>query len=123
MNFNSKQLKSLEALSRQAQLIVKGEVLGKVESITTEFYNNSVSIEKVIKGSYTGDTINILTRPSEFTSDGVDLNKGENVILFLNKEKMYGGYMIVGLYQGKFNIDPRGIVYNYEIKNLSVPEM
>jgi hypothetical protein len=40
---------SLEALLRQAQLIVKGEVLGKVESITTEFYNNSVSIEKVIK--------------------------------------------------------------------------
>lgn len=118
---------SLEDLSRKAELIVKGEVLGKVESITTEFYNNSVSVDKVIKGTQAGNTINVLTRPSEFTSDGVVLTKGENVILFLSKEKMYGGYIVVGLYQGKFNIDPNGVVYNYEygyeIKNMSLPEM
>ena len=78
---------SLEDLSRQAELIVKGEVLGKVESITTEFYNNSVSVEKVIKGNHAGNTINVLTRPSEFTSDGVVLSKGENVILFLVRKK------------------------------------
>jgi hypothetical protein len=58
---------SLEDLSRQAELIVESEVLGKVESITTEFYNNSVSVEKVIKGTHAGNTINVLTRPSEFT--------------------------------------------------------
>ena len=114
---------SLEDLSRQAELIVKAEVLGKVESITTEFYNNSVSVEKVIKGNHAGNTINVLTRPSEFTSDGVVLSKGENVILFLSKEKIYGNYMVVGLYQGKFNIDPKGVVYGYEIINMSVPEM
>jgi hypothetical protein len=35
--------------------------------------------------------------------------------------------MIVGLDQGKFNIDPNGVIYNfergYEIKNMSLPEM
>ena len=97
--------------------------MGKVESITTEFYNNSVSVEKVIKGNHAGNTINVLTRPSEFTSDGLELNKGEDVILFLNKEKMYGGYMVVDLDQGKFDIDPKGVVYRYEIKNMSIPEM
>ena len=31
----------------------------------------------------------------EFTSNGLVLTKGENVILFLNNEKMYGRYMVV----------------------------
>lgn len=113
---------SLSHLAHQAELIVEGKVLGKVESVTTEFYNNSVSVGKVIKGNHTGNMINILTRPSEFTSDGVVLSKGENVILFLYNEKMYGGYMVVGLYQGKFEIDPKGVVYGLEINNMSVPE-
>ena len=113
---------SLEDLSRQAELIVQGKVLGKVESITTEFYNNSISVEKVIKGNHAGNTINILTRPSEFTFDNVVLTKGENVILFLNKEKMYGNYMVM-FDQGKFNIDPKGVVFGFEIKNMSVPAM
>ena len=47
---------------------------------------------------------------SEFTSDGLDLTKGENVILFLNNEKMYGDYMVV-FDQGKFDMDPKGVVY------------
>lgn len=117
---------SLENLSRQAELVVQGKVLGKVESITTEFYNHSVSIGKIIKGAHAGNMINILTRPHEFASDGVDLAKGENVVLFLNKEKIYDGY-ILDSDQGKFNIDPNGVVYNYglgyEIKNMSLPEI
>ena len=32
-------------------------------------------------------------------------------------------YNVVGLFQGKFNIDPKGVVYGYEIKNMSVPDM
>ena len=93
---------SLEDLSRKAELIIEGEVLGK--------------------GTHAGNTINVLTRPSEFTFDGVVLTRGENVILFLKKEKMYGNYMVV-FYQGKFNIDPKGVVYGFEIKNMSLPEM
>jgi hypothetical protein len=116
---------SLKNLTHQAELIVQGNVLGKVDSITTEFLNNSVSVGKIIKGNYTGNMINVLTRPTQFTSEGVELTKGENVILFLNKEKMYGGYIIVDA--GKFNIDPNGVVYNYgqtyEMKNMSLPEM
>lgn len=31
--------------------------------------------------------------------------------------------MVVDLDQGKFDIDPKGVVYGFEIKNMSVPEM
>jgi hypothetical protein len=116
---------SLKNLSHQAELIVQGSVLGKNDSITTEFLNNSVSVGSVIKGTYAGSIINVLTHPTQFTSEGVELIKGEKVILFLYKEKTYGDYMIVD--QGKFNIDPHGVVYNhgqsYEMKNMSLPEM
>jgi hypothetical protein len=117
---------SLSRFIHQAELIIEGKILGKVESDTTEFLNNSISVEKIIKGNYSGNTINVLTRPTQFTfDDGVDLTKGENVILFLNKDKVYDGYIIVD--QGKFNIDPNGVVYDigqsYEMKNLSLPEM
>jgi hypothetical protein len=117
---------SLSRFTHQAELIIEGKILGKVESDTTEFLNNSLNVEKIIKGNYSGNTINVLTRPTQFTFDGgVELTKGENVVLFLNKEKMHGGYMIID--KGKFNIDPNGVVYNigqsYEIKNMSLPEM
>ena len=52
---------SLSHLAHQAELIIEGKVLGKVESDTTEFLNNSIGVEKVIKGNYTGNTINVLT--------------------------------------------------------------
>jgi hypothetical protein len=51
------------------------------------------------------------------------LRKGENVILFLSKEKMYDGYSIVASYQGKININSKGVVYGFEIKNMSLPAM
>jgi hypothetical protein len=35
---------------------------------------------------------------------------------------MYGNYIVV-FDQGKFNRDPKGVVYGFEIKNMSVPEM
>ena len=116
----------LKNLTHQAELVVQGQVLGKVDSVTTEFQNNSLSVGKTLKGDYADNTINVLTRPTQFTyDDGVELTKGENVILFLYKEIMYGGYVIVD--QGKFNIDPNGVVYNigqiYEMKNMSLPEM
>jgi hypothetical protein len=42
---------SLGHLAHQAELIIEGKVLGKVESTTTEFINNSLSVAKVIKGN------------------------------------------------------------------------
>jgi hypothetical protein len=117
---------SLKDLARQSELIIQGKVSGKVDSVTTEFLNHSVAVGKIMKGTYAGNTINVLTRPTQFTfDDGVELIKGENVILFLNRDKMYDGYIIVD--QGKFNIDPNGVVYNfgqiYEMKNMSLPEI
>ena len=63
---------SLENMTHHAELIIQGKVLGKVESVTTEFYNNSVSVDKIFKGKYIGSIINVLTRPSEFSSEGVE---------------------------------------------------
>ena len=40
-----------------------------------------------------------------------------------SKENRYGGYTIIALYQGKINIDPKGVVYGFEIKNMSLPAM
>lgn len=111
---------SLGRLSHEAELIIEGKVLGKVESDTTEFLNDSIGVGKVIKGNYNGNTLNVLT---ERTSDAVELGKGEHLILFLSKLNRYDGYTIVGSYQGKIDIDPKGIVYGLEIKNMSVPVM
>ena len=64
---------SLGQLSHQAELIIEGKVLGNVESATTGFQNNSLTVEKVIKGNYAGNTINVLVHP---TSDAVEMGKG-----------------------------------------------
>lgn len=111
---------SLSHLAHQAELIIEGKVIGKVESDTTEFVNNSISVEKVIKGNYSGNTLNVLIQP---TSEAVELGKGEHLILFLSKENRYNGYTIIASYQGIIGIDPKGVVYGFEIKNMSVPEM
>ncbi|MGA9943300.1 MAG: hypothetical protein WBP88_15020, partial [Nitrososphaeraceae archaeon] len=50
--------------------------MGNVESATTGFLNNSLAVEKVIKGNYAGNTINELVHP---TSDAL--------VLFLSKAK------------------------------------
>ena len=39
------------------------------------------------------------------------------------KGKLHGAYRIVASAQGIFNIDPKGVVYGREMKNMSVPEM
>ena len=44
-------------------------------------------------------------------SESVELGKGEHLILFLSKENRYDGYTIIGSYQGKIDIDPKGVVY------------
>jgi hypothetical protein len=111
---------SLSHLAHQAELIIEAKVLGKVESDTTEFLNNSISVEKIIKGNYSGNTLNVLT---EQTSEAVELEKGEHLIIFLSKENRYDDYTIIGSYQGKMDIDPKGLVYGLEMKNMTVAEM
>ena len=55
---------SLSRLAHQAELIIEGKVLGKVESVTTEFVNDSIGVEKVIKGNYKGNILNVLIQPT-----------------------------------------------------------
>ncbi len=112
---------TLGDLSRQAQLIILGNVSDEKDG-TTELLNHLVSIGKVIKGTYAGNTINVPSHTPPFEDD-VDLTKGEEVNLFLYKEKMYGGqYMAVGM-QGKYDIDPNGVVHGYNIKDMSVGDL
>lgn len=56
-------------------------------------------------------------------SESVELAKGEHLILFLSKENRFDDYMIIEPYQGKMEIDPKGVVYGLETKNMSVPDM
>ena len=53
---------SLGRLSHEAELIIEGKVLGKVESDTTEFLNDSIGVGKVIKGNYNGNTLKCTNR-------------------------------------------------------------
>ena len=63
--------------SREAELIILGRVLDKnliwERSVGTPLDNYTVSVEKVLKGNYTGNTLKVLT---ERTSDAVELGKG-----------------------------------------------
>ncbi len=112
---------AMEDLSRQAQLIILGNVSDK-QLGDAGLINYTVSIGQIIKGTYAGNTINVLSQPTEFVEDAVDLTKGEKVILFLYKEKMYGGqYAVVGM-QGKYDIDSNGVVHGYNINDMSVPD-
>lgn len=105
---------TLEDLSHQSELIISGTVLD--EKLANQgLVNHSLSIEKVIKGNYSSTTINIVSQP-DFVEDAVNLTRGERVILFLYKEKTYGEqYAVVGMMQGKYDIDPNGLVHGYNI--------
>lgn len=105
---------SLEDLSHQSELIISGTVLDE-KPANDGLVNHSLSIQKIIKGNYTGSSISVFSQP-EFVEDAVNLTKGEKVILFLYKERMYGGqYAVVGMLNGKYVIDPNGLVHGYDI--------
>lgn len=107
---------TLDQLARESELVISGTVLGEKLAFH-RLINYSLSIEKVIKGNYTGNSISVLSQPT-FVEDTVNLTKDEKVILFLYKEKIYGDqYAVTGMIQGKYEIDRNGFVHGYKISN------
>jgi len=105
---------SLEHLSRQSELVISGTVVD--EKLANQgLVNHSLSVEKIIKGNYTSRFINVFSQP-DFVEDAVKLTKGEKVILFLYKERMYDGqYAVVGMLNGKYEIDPNGLIHGFNL--------
>jgi hypothetical protein len=77
---------TFEELSRQAELIILGVVLDeKLAAPGTEgagLQNHTMSIEKVLKGTYNGSKVGVIAE-SEIMEDSPQFNVGERSILFL----------------------------------------
>jgi hypothetical protein len=120
---------SLNDLINDSELIVIGNVLdrnsagtvgesqsGVPENLTmVAGIKNTIQIEKVLKGNYAGNIIDVITE-DDFSGrivfeGSAKLQKGENVRLFLYKEPIYDGlYVIMGMEQGKYRVDSNGLV-------------
>lgn len=117
------------SIAHEAELIVIGKVLdvkqggmvgvstaGVPDSLTHfPSINNLVQIDKVIKGQYIDKTINVVTEGDlsgkTKIEDSVQMHKGERTVLFLHKEPTYKNqWTVVGMNQGKFNVDAKGTV-------------
>ena len=102
--------------SREAELIILGHVLDKKliweRSVGTPLDNYTVSVEKVLKGIYKGNTIGVLAE-SQVSSDSPKFNQNERVILFLHKKPLLGNiplesgniYTIVNYPQGQYAVN------------------
>lgn len=91
--------------------------LTKVPGIRT-----TIQVEKVLKGSYEGKTIDVITEDDLsgriIIEGSAKLQKGERTILFLYREKIYDGqYAIMGMEQGKYQVDSNGLVKGKFISN------
>lgn len=94
-----------------------GEIKAGVAESTTRIPGimNTVEVEKVIKGTYEGKTIDIVSEgdlSGKIIVEGpAKFHKGEETILFLYREKGYGGhYTTMGMEQGKYQVDSNGLV-------------
>lgn len=116
-------------LAHKAELIILGKVIsqtnggkqgestpGVPDTLThLPTINSLIQIEKVIKGQYTPKTINVFTE-GDLTGnvkieDSADIKKNDHGIFFLFQEPVWKGkWTIVGLSQGKFNVDNNGNV-------------
>jgi len=109
---------TFEELSRQAELIILGVVLDeKLAAPGTEgagLQNHTMSIEKVLKGTYNGSKVGVIAE-SEIMEDSPQFNVGERSILFLYQKPLFGGkpsgndYTVVNLLQGKYDVDDNGL--------------
>ena len=119
--------------SREAELIILGRILDKnliwERSVGTPLDNYTVSVEKVLKGKYNGNTIGVITE-SQISSDSPRYKQNERVILFLHKKPLLGNiplesgniYTIVNYPQGQYAVTDNGIVQGLDIANLSLAD-
>jgi hypothetical protein len=118
--------------SREAELIILGHVLDKKliweGSVGTPLDNYTVSVEKMLKGIYNGNTIGVITE-SQISSDSPKYKQNERVILFLHKKPLLGIiplesgniYTIVNYPQGHY-VSNDGMVRGIDVANLSLTD-
>jgi len=88
---------------------------------------NTIQVEKVLKGSYEGKTIDVITEDDlsgRIVIEGsAKLQKDERTILFLYREMIYDRqYAIMGMEQGKYEVDSNGLVEGKFVSNAtSIP--
>ena len=119
--------------SREAELIILGHVLDKKliweRSVGTPLDNYTVSVEKVLKGIYNGNTIGVIAE-SQVSSDSPKYKQNERVILFLHKKPLLGNiplqsgniYTIVNYPQGQYAVSDNGMVRGLDIANISLAD-
>jgi hypothetical protein len=108
-----------EELIRQAELIVLGVVLDEKlaapGTASAGLENHTISVEKVLKGTYNTSKVGVITE-SEIMEDSPQFNVGERTILFLYQKPLFGDkpsgndYTVVNLLQGKYDVDDNGQV-------------
>ncbi len=102
-----------EELSRQAELIILGVVLDEKlaapGSKGAGLENHTLSVERVLKGTYNASKVGVITE-SEIMEDSPQFNVGERSILFLYQKPLFGDkpfgndYTVVNLLQGKMKL-------------------
>ena len=119
--------------SREAELIILGHVLDKKliweRSVGTPLDNYTVSVEKILKGIYNGNTIGVIAE-SQVSSDSPKFKQNERVILFLHKKPLLGNiplqsgniYTIVNYPQGQYAVSDNGMVRGLDIANISLAD-
>jgi hypothetical protein len=119
--------------SREAELIILGHILDKKlmweGSVGTPLDNYTVSVEKMLKGVYNGNTIGVITK-SQISNDSPKYKQNERVILFLHKKPLLGNislesgniYTIVNYPQGQYAVTDNGIVRGLDVANISLAD-
>ena len=119
--------------SREAELIILGHVLDKKliweRSVGTPLDNYTISVEKVIKKIYKGNTIGVIAE-SQVSSDAPKFNQNEQIVLFLHKKPLLGNiplqlgniYAIVNYPQGQYAVSDDGMVRGLDIANISLAD-
>ena len=95
----------------------------------TPLDNYTVSVEKMLKGIYNGNTIGVITE-SQISSDSPKYKQNERVILFLHKKPLLGNiplesgniYTIINYPQGQYAVSDNGIVRGLDIGNISLAD-
>ena len=98
-------------------------------SVGTPLDNYTVSVEKILKGIYNGNTIGVITE-SQISSDSPKYKQNERVILFLHKTPLLGNiplesgniYTIINYPQGQYTVSNDGMVRGLDIGNISLAD-
>ena len=93
----------------------------------TPLDNYTLSVEKILKGIYNGNTIGVITE-SQISSDSPKYKQNKQVILFLHKKPLLGNiplqlgniYTIVNYPQGQYAVTDNGTVRGLDISNITI---